>query len=130
VDLVLVPAPAVEHAQLAKLAIAAGKDVYSEWPLITSTADSEELLALAEAKDVRQLVGLQRRPGPSGHYLCDLVKQGYVGRIRSARMTVSVDAFVPLMSEKHAWTFPVANFSHVLSVRYQRPVPHGRTPGC
>jgi hypothetical protein len=49
VDLVLVLAPAVEHAQLAKIAIAAGKDVYSEWPLITSTADLEELLALAEA---------------------------------------------------------------------------------
>ncbi len=34
VDLVAVVAPAPEHARLAKAAITAGKDVYSEWPLI------------------------------------------------------------------------------------------------
>src|SRR4051812_38186609 len=50
VDLVVILAPAPEHARLAKAAIAAGKDVYSEWPLTTKTADSEELLSLAEAK--------------------------------------------------------------------------------
>ena len=55
VDLVVVLAPAMEHARLAKLAIAAGKDVYSEWPLTTSTADSAELLALAEARGANLL---------------------------------------------------------------------------
>lgn len=116
VDLVVILAPAPEHARLAKIAIAAGKDVYSEWPLTTSTADSEELLALAEAKGVRHIVGLQRRHGPSARYLRDLVKQGYVGQIRSANMIVSADAFEPMMSEKHSWAFPVSNFSHVLSI--------------
>jgi predicted dehydrogenase len=50
VDLVVILAPAPEHARFAKAAIAAGKDVYSEWPLTTKTSDSEELLALAEAR--------------------------------------------------------------------------------
>ncbi|WP_375453119.1 hypothetical protein [uncultured Nostoc sp.] len=54
--------------------------------------------------------------GPSARYTRDLVKQGYVGKIRSARMTVSVDAFVPTISGKHAWAIPAANFSHVLSI--------------
>ncbi|MGI4762488.1 MAG: Gfo/Idh/MocA family protein [Janthinobacterium lividum] len=116
VDLVVILAPAPEHARLAQAAIAAGKDVYSEWPLTTSTAESAELLALAEAKGVHHVVGLQRRLGPSARYLRDLVRQGYVGKVRSARMTVSADAFVPTMSEKHAWAFPAANFSHVLSI--------------
>ncbi|MEZ0539773.1 Gfo/Idh/MocA family protein [Fibrella arboris] len=116
VDLVVILAPAPEHARLVKIAIAAGKDVYSEWPLTTNTADSEELLALAEAKGVRHIVGLQRRHGPSARYLRDLVKQGYIGQIRSANMIVNADAFVPAMSEKHSWAFPVANFSHVLSI--------------
>jgi predicted dehydrogenase len=80
----VVLAPAPEHAPLAKAAIAAGKDIYSEWPLTTKTSDSEELLSLAEAKEVRHIVGLQRRLGPSARYTRDLVKQGYVGRIRSA----------------------------------------------
>src|ERR1700712_2411210 len=42
VDLVVILAPAPEHARLAKAVIASGKDVYTEWPLTTTTADSEE----------------------------------------------------------------------------------------
>jgi predicted dehydrogenase len=116
VDLVVVLAPAPEHARLVKAAIAAGKDIYSEWPLTTKTSDSEELLSLAEAKGVRHIVGLQRRLGPSARYTRDLVKQGYVGKIRSARMTVSVDAFPATMPGRYEWAFHSSNFSHVLSV--------------
>jgi len=116
VDLVAVVAPAPEHARLVKAAIAAGKDVYSEWPLSTSTADSEELLALAEAKGVRHIVGLQRRMGPSARYTRDLVKQGYVGKIRGVHMTVNVDAFPETMPGMYEWAFHASNFSHVLSV--------------
>ena len=53
------------------------------------------MLALSEEKGVRHIVGFQRRMGPSERYMMDLVKQGYVGKIRSARMTVSDDAFIP-----------------------------------
>lgn len=116
VDLVAVVAPAPEHARLVKAAIAAGKDVYSEWPLTTSTADSEELLSLAEAKGVRHIVGLQRRMGPSARYTRDLVKEGYVGKIRGVHMTVSTDAFVPTMPGRYEWAFHASNFSHILSI--------------
>src|SRR6266567_8015361 len=116
VDLVAVVAPAPEHARLVKTAIAAGKDVYCEWPLTTNTADSEELLSLAEAKGVRHIVGLQRRMGPSARYTRDLVKQGYIGKIRSARMTVSADAFPSIMPGRYEWTFDASNFTHVLAI--------------
>jgi predicted dehydrogenase len=116
VDLVAVVAPAPEHERLVKATITAGKDVYSEWPLTTSTADSEQLLSLAEAKSVRHIVGLQRRMGPSARYTRDLVKLGYVGKIRGVHMTVSADAFVPEMSERHKWAFDASNFSNVLSI--------------
>ena len=49
VDLVVVLTPALDHARLARRVIAAGKDVYSEWPLSTTTAESKELLAAAQA---------------------------------------------------------------------------------
>jgi hypothetical protein len=75
VDLVAVVAPAPEHARLVKQTIAAGKDVYCEWPLSTNTKDSEELLALAEAMGVRHMVGLQRCMGPSARYTRDLVRR-------------------------------------------------------
>ena len=116
VDLVAVVVPAPEHARLVRAAIAAGKDVYSEWPLTTSTAESKELLSLAEAKGVRHIVGLQRRMGPSARYTRDLVQQGYVGKIRGVHMTVSTDAFVPTMPGRYEWAFHASNFSHILSI--------------
>jgi predicted dehydrogenase len=116
IDLVVVLTPALDHARLARLVIAAGKDVYSEWPLSTTTAESEELLALAEARGVRHIVGLQRRFGPSSRYLQNLVRQGYVGDMRSARMTVSVDAFGDSMPSIHSWSFDIRNFGNTLSV--------------
>jgi predicted dehydrogenase len=116
VNLVVILAPAPEHARLVKIAIEAGKDVYSEWPLSTNTADSQELLTLSESKGVKHIVGLQRRMSPSARYTADLVKQGYVGQVRSAHMTVNVDAFPDVMSERHAWAFDAASFSNVLSV--------------
>ena len=116
VDLVVILTPALDHARLARLVIAAGKDVYSEWPLSTTTAESEELLALAKAKGVRHIVGLQRRFGPSSRYLRDLIAQGYVGEMRSASMTVNVDAFGDSMPSIHSWSFDVRNFGNTLSV--------------
>ncbi|MDB5534128.1 MAG: Oxidoreductase, partial [Hyphomicrobiales bacterium] len=116
IDLVVILAPGPEHARLARAVIAAGKDVYSEWPLSTTTAESEALLALAEAKGVRHIVGLQRRFGPSSRYTRDLIKQGYVGKVRSARMSVSVDAFPATMPGMYAWSFDVSSFSNTLSV--------------
>jgi len=116
VDLVAVLPPAPEHAALSRKAIRAGKDVYSEWPLTTSTKDSEELLSLAEAASVGHLVGLQRRIGESARYLKDLLASGYIGDLRSVRMQVSMDYFGPVRTPALEWSLPAANFSHVLSI--------------
>ncbi|MEI9999426.1 MAG: Gfo/Idh/MocA family oxidoreductase [Verrucomicrobiota bacterium] len=116
VDLVVVLPPAPQHTGFARAAIAAGKDVYCEWPLTTSTADSEDLLARAEAAGVRHLVGLQRRLGPSARYVRDLLREGYVGALRSVRMHVSMNYFQARRSTDLAWTIPPENFSHILSI--------------
>jgi len=52
--------PAPQHAALVRAAIAVGKDVYCEWPLTTTVADTEDLLDRAEKAGVRHVVGLQR----------------------------------------------------------------------
>jgi predicted dehydrogenase len=116
IDMVIVLPPAPQHATVVKAAIAAGKDVYSEWPLTTSTADSEELLHLAEAAGVRHMVGLQRRLGPSAQYLRDLVASKYVGEMRSVRIHVSMPYFHQERPPALAWTLGAKNFSHVLAI--------------
>lgn len=116
IDLAVVLAPTPEHGRLAKAVIAAGKDVYSEWPLSTTTAESEEILALAREKGVKHIVGLQRRFSPSSRYWHDLVRQGTVGKIRAVRMSVGVDAFGEVMPEFAKWALDAANFTEVLSI--------------
>jgi predicted dehydrogenase len=116
VDLIVIPTPGPEHAPLVRAAIAGGKDVYSEWPLTTTTAESEELLQLAEAAGVRHVVGLQRRFAPSASYAHDLISQGYVGTLRGVRMSVGVDAFTPTLPERYRWTIEETNFTNLLSI--------------
>jgi predicted dehydrogenase len=97
-------------------AIAAGKDVYCEWPLTTNREDTEDLLARTEAAGVRHIVGLQRRLGPSARYVRDLLAAGYVGKMRSVRMHVSMNYFQGQRSTDLRWTIPAENSSHILSI--------------
>lgn len=116
IDLVAILTPAPTHAVLARAAIEAGKDVYVEWPLTTSSSESAALLESAETAGVRHLVGLQRRMGPSIRYARDLVRQGYVGQIRGVRISVGTGDFgFPRPSERE-WTLDPDNFTHLLSV--------------
>ncbi len=116
IDLVVVLPPAPHHAALVREAIAAGKDVYCEWPLTTTIADTEDLLARALKAKVRHVVGLQRRMAPSVRYVRDLLAQDYVGAIRSVRMHVSMNYFQALRPVNLEWTIPAENFSHILSI--------------
>ena len=116
VDLVLVLNPAPSHEQAIRAAIAAGKDVYSEWPLTPDKATSQELMELAERAGVRHLVGLQRRLGPDYRYLHDLLRDGYIGELRSVRLHVSVEYFQQRRLQSLYFTVPAENFSSLLSI--------------
>jgi predicted dehydrogenase len=104
VDLVAVLVPAPQHAEVVQTAIAAGKDVYCEWPLATTTADGEDLSARATRASVRHVVGLQRRFGPSARYLRELMADGFVGTVRSVRMHVSMEYFTERRGPGLEWT--------------------------
>lgn len=116
VDLVAVLTTAPQHAAGIRTAIEAGKDVYCEWPLTTSTALSQELATLAEAKGVRTFTSLQRRFAPFNRYVKDLIGEGYIGRLRSVRMHVSMNYFQPQLPKALAWTAPPENFSSMVAI--------------
>lgn len=69
------------HYETTRAAIAAGKHVYTEWPLGKNTAEAEELAALARAQGVQTAVGLQSRVSPALLYMKELVESGYVGEV-------------------------------------------------
>jgi predicted dehydrogenase len=116
IDLVVVLNTAPQHAQTVKRALEAGKNVYCEWPLTTTLAESKELLRLADERGVRHVVGLQRRLAPHNRYVRDLIAQGYVGALRSVRMHVSMNYFQAIRTRALEWTVPPENFSSVVSI--------------
>jgi len=116
VDLVVVLTTAPQHEEAVRAAIAAGKDVYCEWPLTLNVTLARELEVAAREKGVRHVVGLQRRTAPHTRYLRDLVGQGFVGKLRSVRMHVSMNYFQALRGQSLRWTVPPENFSSVVAI--------------
>jgi predicted dehydrogenase len=97
-------------------AIAAGKDVYSEWPLTPRAALTQELIVLADKAGARHLAGLQRRLGADYRYVRDLVRDGYIGELRSARLHVSVEYFQSSRLQTLYFTVPQENYSGLLHI--------------
>ena len=116
VDLVVVLTTAPQHEGAVRAAIAAGKDVFCEWPLTPSIAVSDELARLADAAGVRTMVGLHRRLAPHNQYLGDLLKEDYVGKLRSVRLHVSMNLFQASLPAALAWTAPPQNFSGMVAL--------------
>ena len=87
IDAVAVVVRVPLHYEPTKAAIEAGKHVLTEWPLGRTTAEAEELAALARAKGVQTAVGLQSRVSPALLYVKDLIDAGYVGEVLSCHVT-------------------------------------------
>ena len=75
------------HYEATKAALEAGKHVYCEWPLGRTTAEAEELTALAKSKGLQTAVGLQSRVSPTLMYMKEQVAAGYVGEVLSCHVT-------------------------------------------
>lgn len=114
VDIVVVSVRAPRHAALVRQAIGAGKHVLCEWPVGASVAETSELAALARARGVHAIAGLQRRFAPAVRKLGTLVAGGYLGKLRSAHVHVAL----PILGQTRpaAWSFTadVANASNAL----------------
>jgi len=116
VDLTIVLTTAPQHHAGVRAAFAAGKDVYSEWPLSNSTALSKSLVELAQNSGKRHVVGLQRRLSATNRYVRDQIANGYVGKLRSVRMHVSMNYFQANLPKALSWTAPPENFSSMMAI--------------
>ena len=87
VDVAAVVVKLPTHHDLAMEVIAAGKHIYTEWPLGTTTAQAEEIAAAAAKKGLRTCVGLQARHSAEYRHLRHLIDDGYVGDVLSCSMS-------------------------------------------
>ena len=88
VDAVAITVKVPEHDRLIRAALAAGKHVFSEWPLGVDLGQAIALAELAQASGVRHLVGLQGYQAPGALFVRELIENGDLGRL----LTVSVVA--------------------------------------
>lgn len=82
VELVVVALPHHLHHPVARAALEAGRHVLVEKPVTVTTAEADDLLALAAARDRVLAVHHQRRWEEDVVALADVVRSGEVGQVR------------------------------------------------
>jgi len=119
-DAIVIAAPAVQHYQLAKQALLAGKDVYVEKPLALSSGEGRELNDLAKQNGRILMVGHILEYHPAILELKRLIRSGDLGRIRyiySSRLNLG-----KLRTEENIlWSFAPHDISVICSLLDEAP---------
>jgi len=115
IDAVAVVVRVPLHYEPTKAAIEAGKHVFTEWPLGLTTAEAEELAALARAKGVQTAVGLQSRVSPALLYVKELIDEGYVGEVLSCHVTTMRDGTLERHSSR-TWNLDASQGANTLTI--------------
>lgn len=117
VDLVVVAVKVPAHAGVIRAALAAGKHVYSEWPLGVDLAEARTLADAADTAGVVHAVSLQAYHSAGARYVADLLADGRIGRVESVSMTAAGD---PLggsrIPQSLAWSTDPAAGNNLLTV--------------
>lgn len=104
VDAISVSSPPFTHREMALAAAAAGKHILLEKPMGLSTTECGEMLAAAETAGVVHMIAHEFRWHPGRRYMADLIRDGYIGKLRHANVSVLVPARGgSLASPYHNW---------------------------
>ena len=122
IDLAIVTVRVPLHRAIVSQAIAAGKPVFSEWPLGRNLLETTALRDYAANKDVPSYVGLQTRAAPAFAYSRDLVKDGYVGDVLSATVIGAGILWGEGMSESYSYTLDPDNGAGMLNVPFAHSI--------
>ena len=90
IDLVVCNTRADTHYDPIYPSLAAGKDVYTEWPLEKNAEKARELAALAKKSGSKTIIGLQGRLSPLTLKVKELVEQGKIGKVLNSEVRASI----------------------------------------
>jgi predicted dehydrogenase len=105
------------HYELCKNALEAGKHVFCEWPLGSNTREAEELASLARHKNVRTMVGLQRRASPAYLHMRELIQQSYVGQVLAVNLMLMNSGVLTRTSDR-TWQRDVTLGANTLTITF------------
>src|SRR3989475_4567649 len=115
IDVVAVTVKVPHHRELVSAALAAGKAVYSEWPLGRDLDDARALAALAAEQGVHTVVGLQARQAPAIEFVQELLRDGYVGEVLSTTM-IGVSVPGDVVVKPNAYMLDRKNGANLLTI--------------
>ncbi|MBW1894985.1 MAG: Gfo/Idh/MocA family oxidoreductase, partial [Deltaproteobacteria bacterium] len=117
---VVIATPAETHFTIARETLLAGKHVYVEKPLVLREEEAEELISLAEKKNLILMVGHLLQYHPVFVRLKDLAASGELGRINyiySHRLNLGKIR----REENILWSFAPHDISMILSLAGEEP---------
>lgn len=91
VDVVDITTPNALHAEMAIAAAQAGKHIYCEKPLATTSADAARIVAAVEKSGVISIVGFNYLKNPAQAFAKQLIEAGELGEITLFRGTFDQD---------------------------------------
>ncbi|MEO8575401.1 MAG: Gfo/Idh/MocA family oxidoreductase [Gemmatimonadales bacterium] len=97
VDAVIVSGPTHLHADLVVAACEAGKHVYLEKPIASTTSDGARVIDAASKAGVTVMLGFNRRFHPVFQHARQLIRDGRIGRVRAVQTTFCEPARVDAM---------------------------------
>ena len=91
VDLVVCSVRVDRHLQTVKPSIIAGKEVFVEWPLDRNLAIAQEMTSLANAHNVKTIVGIQGSFSSVIRMMKGVVETGRIGKVLGSSIMASMD---------------------------------------
>ncbi|MEC9464444.1 MAG: Gfo/Idh/MocA family oxidoreductase [Myxococcota bacterium] len=120
-DAVVIATPVGTHYTLAKAALEAGKHVFVEKPLASSAKEAEELVELADKKNLRLMVGHTFEYSPPVRKVSSLIDSGEMGDVFFvSSMRVNLGLFQNDISV--IWDLAPHDFSILFSWIKDKPV--------
>lgn len=116
VDMVVVSINVKEHYHAVKASIPTGKPIYSEWPLGSTTEEAIEMQQWVAEHQIPTAIGLQARQAPAIKYVKDLLKEGYVGKVLSAQLRVSMEGMGGTADQSTAYLFDRTSGGSLLTI--------------
>lgn len=118
IDLVVVTVKVPYHFELISLALNAGKNVHSEWPLGNGLEEAKELTLLAKQKGVKATIGTQMRESVEVQYLKQLIKDNYIGEVLSTTLVADAGQWGEQTIQDIAYLYDNKNGANMLTIPF------------
>lgn len=117
IDVVTVATRVPGHRDLLLAALAAGKHVYSEWPLGAGSHQAREIADAARSAGVRHAIGLQLRESHAVRMAQDIVASGALGPTLSVSVSSTTAGFGPDVPPQFTYLEDPLTFANMVTIQ-------------